>query len=703
MDISQLLRTATRETEQVQQIVRLIEMAGWKDEPRILRQVALSQRSGDWEPILKLLRLRFKDAQQFHSYINIPTAAEVAGEVFIADLALPDFKQGPPVFLGLDKLFTHFQIIGPTGAGKTIVSRSIVIQLHLLGIPVWIFDTEDQFKNVVAYCAPGSFWVVDVSKGQFKRNVWQPLLDETFLEVDSRMRDVLRQKWVGEGGTGIESEVAHELHAELGLFTMRQFYERLKRRQARIRDFTQQRYISGLLNRIMDLNTQLAGTYEVLEGYPLEELMRHSIVFRMPNLSADVVFLFVVELLSAVADMRRHERSDYPALAILLDEAQRFFKPTDKSETAMYPLMADHVQTFRKRAVIMVIATQDVFDTPRAISANVGASLFFRTLDGDSNTKIAKSLSLTSEQAHFLNEMPKRHAVMRHPNFLKPFVVRIREVELEHMVSDERIAEMMAPVLASLKWTPSPYAAMPPGETNRKTSVGRSDVNSGDGAPGIEKQTKSEEQALDIELLDYLRAVARDLLVPKATRYEQIKLSAGRGDALSDALLKRGLIEEIKVPTGRRGGQPILLDFTNSGRELLARHGIKINTPKGKGGLVHQFYQNLMARWFAKNFPQGKATIEDMSSGKAVDVSFVGEGKRIAVEILVNGVDKEISNVDADLWSYDEIWLVADNKALDRLKKKVGEIFNHAEMGKIQFHQIGKFFSEMSEEGKVEQ
>ncbi|MBI4307716.1 MAG: hypothetical protein HY684_02805, partial [Chloroflexi bacterium] len=147
----------------------------------------------------------------------------------------------------------------------------------------------------------------------------------------------------------------------------------------------------------------------------------------------------------------------------------------------------------------------------------------------------------------------------------------------------------------------------------------------------------------------------------------------------------------------------ILLDFTNSGRELLARHGIKINTPKGKGGLVHQFYQNLMARWFAKNFPQGKATIEDMSSGKAVDVSFVGEGKRIAVEILVNGVDKEISNVDADLWSYDEIWLVADNKALDRLKKKVGEIFNHAEMGKIQFHQIGKFFSEMSEEGKVEQ
>ncbi|MCL4540233.1 MAG: hypothetical protein M1378_11670, partial [Bacteroidetes bacterium] len=435
----------------------------------------------------------------------------------------PDWTIGCPVGLPISSLSIHVDLVGPTGVGKTVLSRAIIIQLHNLGIPVWVFDTEDQFKNLVAYTEPGSLLVINVTGGQFKRNVWQPLRGETFLDVDGRMRDVLRQKWVGEGGTGIESEVAFELHDEHGAFTMKQFHERLKKLHAKTRDWTLQRYIAGLLNRIADLNRELGHTYEVEEGYPLEELMKRSVVFRISDLSSDVVFFFVVELLSAVSDFRRRERADYSPLAILLDEAQRFYKPSNKSDTAMYPLMLDHVQTFRKRNVALLNATQDFLDLPRAVSANVGTSAFFRTLDGESNAKIAKSLSLTGEQAKLLNEMPKRHAVMRHPNVMRPFLLRVPELDLEQSVPDEKIDEIMSPILASLKWKPSTHL---------------NDVIANGAGTVIREKAKSQKQVILLtkDESDYLIDIARTPFEPSTERDRRLKLSGYKGDDLRKSL-----------------------------------------------------------------------------------------------------------------------------------------------------------------------
>ena len=700
MKITEFFSSTNDQAKQEERILSLIEMAGWKGDPRILAQVRLAQRSGNWSSLQTILQLRFKDAVNLHPLRNVPSAEDVSGEIVIGNLVLPDWTLGFPVAIPIHDLNTHAQIIGPTGVGKSVLSRFVIIQLNNHGVPVWVFDTEDQFKNVVAYAVPGSFLVIDVSKGEWKRNVWQPLSGETFMDVDGRMRDVLRQKWVGEGGTGIESEVAMELHAEHGLFTMRQFYERVKKYRNKTRDWTQLRYIAGLLNRITDLNLQLAHTYEVLEGYDIEDMMNRSIVFRMSNLSADNVFFFVVELLSAVSDIRRQERDDYLPLAILLDEAQRFFKPADQSGTAIYPLMLDHFQTFRKRNIYLISATQDIFDVPKAVSTNVGASVYFRPLDGESNAKIAKSLSLTPEQTKFLSsEMPKRHVIMRHPNFLKPILIRIPELDLEQKVTEEQIMEMMAPILSSLKWKPSPFANGVNGRETVKANPIEHDMASDDTDYAVDNESenriKDEAKDLDIRLIDYIRAIADDQFVPSTIRDEKLNLSAGKGFARRSELLKLGLIEEVKVPTGVRGGQVTLLDITSAGRDLLARHHIKLNA-KGKGGLKHQYFQNVMQRWFAKHYTAGEATIEDVTSGKAVDVSFVDEEKKIAVEILVNGIDKELSNIEADIQSFDEIWLVAESKEQsDKLAEKVRASFYADEMNRIRFELIGKFISEL--------
>ncbi|MEK7856880.1 MAG: hypothetical protein AAB288_12375, partial [Acidobacteriota bacterium] len=612
MDISTFLSAASKEQRLQNEIERLIKIAGWRDKPFMMGLLKLCRLTGNYELIIERLKRRFENAPAFHPFEDVPSEQDVSGEVIIGNLVLPDWTLGCPVAIRACDFTTHAQFIGPTGVGKSVLSRSVIIQLHNLGIPVWVFDTEDQFKNIVAYTEQASFLVIDVSKGEWKRNVWQPMPAEVFMDVAGRMRDVLRQKWVGEGGTGIESEVALELHAENGVFTMKQFHERLKKHRSKTKDWTQLRYIAGLLSRITDLNLELAQTYEVLEGYPLEDMMSRSIVFRMSNLSADNVFFFVVELLSALSDIRRQERDDYLPLAILLDEAQRFFKPADQSGTAIYPLMLDNIQTFRKRSVFLIGATQDIFDMPKAVSTNVGTSAFFRPLDGESTAKIAKSLSLTPEQTKFLSsEMPKRHVVMRHPNFLKPFLVRIPEMDLEQKVSDEEISEMMSPILSSLQWKPSPFANGVNGREAVKANPIERNVASDDADCAVDnepqKQNKREAKDLDIKLLDYIRAIADDQCVPSAIRDEKLKLSAGKGFARRSELLKLGLIEEVKVLTGKKGGQVTLLDITSAGRDLLARHHIKLNT-KGKGGLKHQYFQNVMQRWFAKHYTAGEAT-----------------------------------------------------------------------------------------------
>ncbi|MBF8267452.1 MAG: ATP-binding protein, partial [Dehalococcoidia bacterium] len=449
-------------------------------------------------------------------------------------------------------------------------------------------------------------------------------------------------------------------------------------------------------------------------GFPIKELLRQNCVFHLdirevpPDLAA---FFMKVLLVFVEAEMMDTSEGELH-LEIVLDElhlvdSREMENRNDLGEA----MLRQSFRSLRHCGVGILGGDQLAALVPNTLIGLMNTKIAFLTPDGPSQLTLASSMTLDNEQRDFLGKLDrdKRQAVMHSSEFGGgAFLVQMPQMKLQK-ASLEEVAAAKKLAAERFPWTPiEPTITERPvdlrkalgGKHHEVRDVERSDVMTG-ASPEIEKQTKSEEQFLAVELLDYLRAVARDLLVTKTTRYKQLHLSAGKGDRLSDALVERGLIEEIKVPTGKRGGQPILLDITKAGRDLLARHHIKVNVPRGKGGLKHAFFQNAVQKWFAANFPNGTANIEDTDNDahKAVDVAFVGDSKKIAVEILVNGVEKELSNIEADL-EFEEIWMVAESRdQLARLQQKVQSSFPH-HISRIQFHLITRFIAEMKSNGR---
>jgi len=685
MEGKNFIALTNREDRIQEEMLHLIEMAGWKEDPRILGLVQLAVRTGNWEPILKLLRLRFRGVEKTHPFIELPSSDETTGNITLGNLLLPDWSLGDRVGINPEHLNTHMQVCGPTGGGKTWLLKALILQIAFSGVPVFVFDTEDEFKDLAAYLPPRTVLVFDVSKGEFKRNMWQPLPGETFMDTEARLRDVFREVWVGEGGINILSEVALQLHEEQGIFTISQFHERIKKmRGKRGLDWRRQQYLEALINRTSNLVNHLPGTYDVLEGYSLDEITNQCVVFRLSNLSTDLVVFFVIELLSAISDMKLRDTVNTP-LVVVFDEAQRFIKPAGYSGTVLGdPAMLDLIRTFRKRSTGMILATQVASELPPVVFGNVATSMFLQTTDGSSILQIGRSLSLSQEQMKFMPEIPQRCALVRYPNFPKPFLVKIPELRLDRTISEEQINKIMAPVLASLKWKPRPNEiddAMP--------------VRN-DRSPDEKKQmTKKErkEKPLAKDETDYLIEVARTPFEPVTERDKRLGLSGYKGDSLRGKLTQRAMVVAHKIFTGRRGGQITILETTPEAWKYLRSIKAGVEPPPGKGGFLHKYYQHQLKIYLDLNHGC-EAVIEDMSSGKAVDVSAEIDSERIAYEILVNGVAKEQDNILKDAESYGRIvMLVQDEKQLNELSEWVEAQPDQDIRNKVQITKINDFLN----------
>lgn len=676
MDISNLQALVAGEARTMEQMQRLIEIAGWKDDPRIAGLLRLAVRSGKWDPLLVLLRTRFRNAQEFHPFQDVPSPADVDGDIIIGNLVMPDWTLGCTVGLKPVHLPTHIQIVGPSGKGKSILTKFLALQIHHAGVPVLVADTEETFGDFPLYVPPGEALVFDVAKGEFKRNMWQPLPGETFMDTEARLRDIFREVWVGEGGINILSEIAIDLHDQHGLFTLSQFYERLKRmRSDRKLDWRRGQYLESLINRTSNLVNHLSGTYEAIEGFALDELLTHSNVFRIPRLSSDLIVFFVVELLSAISDMKLRQGTSALPLVAVLDEAQRFLEGNHSGTVIGQPAIFDLVATLRKRSSGLLVATQLVSRLPDVVLGNMATQIYFQTLDGDSISKIGKSLSLSHEQMEFLPEIPARCALMRHPNVAKPFLVRIPDLNLEHIMTEEQLNEIMAPILASLKWKPRPNEPLYDAAPNNKSR----------------SPNKKEPPLLVLDESDYLIDIAKTPWEPATERDKRLKLSGYKGDALRSKLTQRGMVEANKIATGKRGGQVSLLEVMQEGWAYLRSIKSGIEPPPGKGGFLHKYYQHKVQEMLVSAVALD-VRIEDASTGKSVDVSAEINGQRVAYEILVTGIEKEKSNIVKDVSGYDRVvMLVSDDRQLEELQEWIDSELDSNLRDKVEVSTIVEF------------
>ncbi|MCL4540232.1 MAG: hypothetical protein M1378_11665, partial [Bacteroidetes bacterium] len=76
MNVSEFTSITNRQARTQQDIEKLVELAGWKNDPRITGFIRLAALSGDWGPLSRLLTMRLKDIENTHPFIDMPRAED---------------------------------------------------------------------------------------------------------------------------------------------------------------------------------------------------------------------------------------------------------------------------------------------------------------------------------------------------------------------------------------------------------------------------------------------------------------------------------------------------------------------------------------------------------------------------------------------------------------------------------------------------
>ena len=326
------------------------------------------------------------------------------------------------------------------------------------------------------------------------------------------------------------------------------------------------------------------------------------------------------------------------------------------------PSMASLFSGMRKYRLGLTVAHQDLYQLHRAVPeversllANAYTRICFRAGEEDAR-QLAKGFSLF--EAEDLMKLGLGEALCRVGGRDDDFNLRTENLlPVDRVEAQERRAVLRD--LSSRRWLVSdeeqPEPRPRPTESPRKAAE-TPQREDGDRPPSpplapSEPTTASPEQVeaasqLDKEALDYLETIATEPFLSVRQRNDHLSLSAWRGQQIKKTVLEAGLVREVAINPGGRGERFKLLEFTQTGRQLLSEYGIPSPTGHGRGGIAHQWWVKTIADRLREH--DLSPAIEDDTQGARVDLFVSARGKKIAVEVeMTDG--HAIDNIRKDL------------------------------------------------------
>jgi hypothetical protein len=614
-----------------------------------------------------------------HPFLPAP-AQEVAGNG-IAELGLVVTGVGPEYpFRFREDHFVHMQVDGSTGAGKTLTLVALSIQLHRAGIPVWMFDTEGDVSALVLPLAP-DIPVVTPEDVRFELfggpGADGVNSDEYLSKLVSSFEHTL---FAGDGMQSMCLEIALELRRTQGHFTIFDFHEALLRRKYRV-DSREFQYWIALKNRFGGALIPFLGKTYGSGSHDIVAMMRSSVVWQLHGLSEYLLRFFLTALELLVQMASPVAASPGLGLELAIDEFMRVCGGEADRRTRIGESMTiDFMRTCRKRRIGVLLATQTPHLLPKPLLSLMNSWVVLRPVDGYYLRCVADALALDAEQERCLMELPDRgprRAVVRCAGFPEAFLVELPEHRMR-MAGAEEIEERRS---ASREWLAQIYRPLRGGAAKAVTEGAR------------EEAPPPKEPEISKALLDYLVSCAREPFLSATERDRRLGIPAGTGNAYRGELERRGSLKLHRLQTGRRGGRVLGTEVTESGHGLLARFGAAVGKPRGRGSYEHKYEQWVIHQWGeARGY---RSVIEHEVAGKAVDVYQVWEGEKVALEVVMEGLDKELRNVERDLEAgFDRVVLCAvGRETLGRLRAKVVDKLGEELVlsGKVRFVRLASF------------
>lgn len=608
-----------------------------------------------------------------------------------------DVLSGEDVRVPLQWLAAGVLLCGGTGAGKTLFLVWLVLQIvaanPLHPCRVWISDMyRTQIRNLIPLFRQIGHDLLVYGPRDWKWNPLEPDGCDPRIHLNMIVDTLVRRLGLPPRARITLQQAIHYLYDKYGIWNGRsdaapvlpEIYEWVYNAPASVsHPLARDAILDRLGGFIMDVGPKQVA-YRV--SHKASDLAKHSIVFEMRGASEQVKRIFLESHLFAVLqhEMEKGNFNSPLDLFMVVDDAQRFVdsaQPNYRSDDFQYGIgemnpMEELASVIRGGGKGMCVVTQSMVGLSRRLTPNLATKIMGRSSSFSDALRLGQDMGMNREKIEDCQKIlkPGRFVVqVSEGDWREPCLISVPLLNMPNVVSDEEAAESVKaldyiPTVAASEyenWQPQHIrSAIIPKKKKKKDSQGE------DGS------TPSNPDApLAMELLEYLKSIARKPFLNATERDENIGVTASKGNTIRKKFIQQGLVNPISInPGSGRGRSFQLLELTDEGLDLLRQFGVKPSAGHGRGKLAHRWWCHTISEWL--NSRGVKSVIEDDSLGARVDISVMTGNQRIAIEVEMSR-GHELENVKKDLRAgfSQVVSLVKEPAAVQRVKAKLeGEL-----------------------------
>ena len=555
--------------------------------------------------------------------LSLPMATDADGEYRLGNVATGK-RVLYPFGLREDEFIQHMAIFGRSGAGKTNTVALLIKELVKHGKPFMIFDWKRNYRDLLAGPEPVPLEVYTV--GQSVRPIhFNPLIPPPSTNLTVWLKKLIEiistAFYLGEGVMFLLQEALDHVYREFGCYdtqtitrfpTMKDVLDHLqtmpvKGRKAMWMDSTLRAAQSLCFGQISDV-------INVSRNDSILDLLSQNACLELNSLANNEKTFFIETLMVWVHHFRMQEpdRETFKH-CFIVEEAHNILKASAK-ETVVDLLLRE----IRELGEAIVLVDQHPSQISVPAMGNTYCTIALNMKHSKDIHALQEMMQVPRDQQDLFGLLPMGRALVKlQSRYLYPFQIHIPKVDIHKGAVTDADLRQIYPPKADNAVSLSEPDHPPSASDSKEIPCARREA---------ETRPKTGLSAIEERLLLDIRDHPLDGVVK---RYNRIGVSRRRGNHVKEALISKGVIEPVDVPTGT--GKVVLLDFTKAMKEAMKRNNVWNRNPR-EGGLIHAFWVSELSKTFDAEGWKVKRE-KPLGGGEAVDLDAVRNGKRVAIEV----------------------------------------------------------------------
>jgi len=554
--------------------------------------------------------------------LSLPLPDQAAGDFTIGTVVGGD-RLMHPFGLREDEIIQHVAIFGRSGAGKTNTVALLLKELYRHGRPFMIFDWKRNYRDLLAGDDPVPMEVYTVGRPVHPLR-FNPLIPPPGTDIKTWLKKlteiISHAYYLGEGVIFMLLEALDHLYQTFGCYNdpaarypcMSDVLKHLqelpvKGRRAMWMDSTLRAVQSLCFGQISDVinvasSDSIADLLDINVCLELNALGHSEKIFLIETL---MVWIHHCRLLEPDREHFKH--------CLIIEEAHNILSATAK-ETVVDLLLRE----IRELGEAIVLVDQHPSQISVPAMGNTYCTIALNMKHSKDISSLAEMMNVPRDDRDLFGQLPIGHAVVKlQSRFTRPFEIRVPKVAIaKGFVTDTDLLQLY----------PADSGVSQADAVAESASTPTEEIPSGRREGGSQNREYSGLNEVEQMLLKDIYDCPMDGVV---RRYSRLGLSRRRGNHAKEALIAKGLVQTVDIPT--RTGKVVLLEIVPTIREQLRERGVTF-PPARDGGPVHVYWKHELRRLLETD---GWQVSEEypLGNGCAVDLHAEKAGLKVAVEV----------------------------------------------------------------------